>query len=195
VTEDESQLSLTPLERTPRREPQTWPELSPQLDFLYRAESNFSQWVQFADAKSGGVVLVLSIGALDVFRHSNDFIHAHNMHHAVWGWLSLVAFIAAIGGIALTIGGVANTLFPNIRESKPSLFFFGVAASYPTGDAYGSAVTEKREVDLIEQVSIQAWNLACIANDKYASLRRAYLGALLFLVTWGAARVALSLAS
>jgi hypothetical protein len=194
VAEDESQLALTPLERTPRREPQTYQELSPQLDFLYRAESNFSEWVQFADAKSGGVVLVLSIGALDVFRHANDYIHAHNLHHAVWGWLSLVGFIAAIGAIALTIAGVANTLFPTIRPSKPSLFFFGVAASFPTGEAYGSAVTEKREVDLIDQVSTQAWNLACIANDKYASLRRAYLGALIFLVAWGASRVALSLA-
>ena len=195
MTEDESQLSLTPLERTPRREPQTYQELSPQLDFLYRAESNFSQWVQFADAKSGGVVLVLSIGALDVFRHATDYIHAHNLHHATWGWISLAAFVAALGGIVLTIGGVANTLFPNIRESKPSLFFFGVASTFADGDAYGRAVTEKREVELIEQVSVQAWNLACIATDKYASLRRAYMGAVVFLLAWGIARIALSFAS
>jgi hypothetical protein len=195
VPEDESQLALTPLERKPRREPQTYQELSPQLDFLYRAESNFSQWVQFADAKSGGVILVLSIGALDVFHHATDFIHAHNLHHAAWGWISLVAFLAALVGIMLTIAGVANTLFPNIRESKPSLFFFGVAATFPDGDAYGRAVTEKRETEIIEQVSIQAWNLANIANDKYASLRRAYMGALVFLLAWGVARIALSLAS
>src|SRR5207248_2875020 len=130
----------------------------------------------------------------DVFRHADDFIHAHNLHHATWGWLSLAAFLAAVVGIAMTIAGVANTLFPNIRESKPSLFFFGVASSFPDGDAYARAVTEKREVELIEQVSIQAWNLACIASDKYASLRRAYLGAFVFLVAWGAARVALALA-
>ena len=52
-------LTLSPLERDPRREPQTYQELSPQLDFLYRCESEFAQWVQFADAKSGGVILVL----------------------------------------------------------------------------------------------------------------------------------------
>ena len=28
-------LTLSPLERAPRREPQTYQELSPQLDFLY----------------------------------------------------------------------------------------------------------------------------------------------------------------
>src|SRR5438445_3905239 len=113
LDEEAQQLGIPPLKRKPRREPQTYQELSPQLDFLYRAESNFSQWVQFADAKSGGVVLVLSIGALDVFRHANDFIHAHNLHHATWGWLSLAAFLAAVVGIAMTIAGVANTLFPN----------------------------------------------------------------------------------
>src|SRR6266571_8824329 len=123
LDEEAQQLAIPPLKRKPRREPQTYQELSPQLDFLYRAESEFAQWVQFADAKSGGVVLVLSIGALDVFHHAQDFIHAHNLHHATWGWLSLVAFIGSLGAIALTIVGVARTLFPKILPSKPSLYF------------------------------------------------------------------------
>ena len=103
--EEAAELALSPLERRPRREPQTYQELSPQLDFLYRASDQFSQWVQFADAKAGGVVLVLSIGALDLFRHADDFIHAHRLAHPVWGWLSLVAlfFSGAFDGISMVI--------------------------------------------------------------------------------------------
>src|SRR5438105_1835609 len=86
-------IRLTPLEREPRREPQTNQELSPQLDFLYRCEAEFGQWVQFADAKSGGVILVLSIGALDFFHHASDFIRAYNLPHPVWGWISLILFV------------------------------------------------------------------------------------------------------
>lgn len=193
--DDASDLSIPPLERRPRREPQNYQELSPQLDFLYRAEGSFAHWVQFADAKSGGVVLVLSIGALDLFRHADEFIHAGRLAHPVWGWLSLAAFVVATAAIAVTVGGIARTLFPRIRPSKPSDYFFGVAARYPNGDAYGASVSKKRELDLIEHVAIQAWNLARIADEKYRHLRYAYMGAVLFLGMWAAARIALSLAS
>ena len=70
-----------------------------------------------------------------------------------------------------------------------------MAARYPEAVDYERAVTEKRELALIENVAIQAWSLARIANEKYASLRYAYLGAMLFLIGWGLARITLSLAS
>src|ERR671935_2326142 len=114
--EEAAYLALSPLERRPRREPQTYQELSPQLDFLYRAVDSYAQWVQFADAKAGGVILVLSIGALDVFNKAHDYIHAHNLPHAAWGWVSLVAFIAALAALSVTIVGVGRTLFPKIRR-------------------------------------------------------------------------------
>ena len=195
LDEEAVRLAQSPLERKPRREPQTYQELSPQLDFLYRAVDSFAQWVQFADAKAGGVILVLSIGALDVFHKARDYIDAHKLANATWGWISLVAFIAAVVAMAFTLAGVGRTLFPKLRESKPSDYFFGVAASYPDGDAYGAAAAGKHEVDLIEHVAIQAWNLGCIAHDKYGHLRKAYVAAFFFLITWGVARVTLSLAS
>jgi|SRR5579859_5798518 len=188
-------ISLSPLEHKPRREPQTYQELSPQLDFLYHCETEFGQWVQFADAKCGGVIIVLSIAALDLFHHANDFINAHDLPHPAWGWISLVSFALGVGGVLLTLKGVANTLFPRIRESKPSLFFFRVASSYPTADAYAEAVKKNRESGIIDQVAIQAWNLARIADDKYRHLRHAYAGALCLLFAWGVARIALSLAA
>lgn len=138
---------------------------------------------------------MLSIGALDVFHHAKDFIQAHNMRHEVWGWISLLAFIGAMGAIGLTVFSVAGTLFPRARKSKPSLYFFGVAARYPTGEAYAAEVEKRNEAGIREQVSIQAWNLANIATDKYKHLRRAYGSALLFLIGWAAARIALSFAS
>ena len=188
-------MSLSPLEQKPRREPQTYQELSPQLDFLYHCEAEFSEWVQFADAKSGGVVLVLSIVALDLFHHANDFIRAYDLPHPVWGWISLIFFVLGMCAFGLTIKGVASTLFPRIRASEPSLFFFRVAASYPDGEAYAEAVTKNRESGIIEDVAIHAWNLARIADDKYRHLRHAYAGALCLLFAWAIARVALSLAA
>ena len=193
--ERDAYKGLTPLQRDPHREPQTYQELSPQLDFLYHAQDNFADWVKFADTKSQMVILVLSIGALDVLHKATDFIHAHNLRHETWGWIALVGFIAAIATMGLTVLGVARTLFPKIRASKPSVYFFGVAQSYPDGGSYAGAVESLNEAGLREQVAIQAWNLARIANDKYGHLRYSYLGALCFLISWGVARVALSLAA
>src|SRR5438552_1791631 len=143
LDEEAQQLGIPPLKRKPRREPQTYQELSPQLDFLYRAESEFAQWVQFADAKAGGVVLVLSIGALDVFNKAHDYINAHKLAHPLWGWICLIAFIGALCALATTILGVGRTLFPKIRRSKPSDFFFGVVAAYSDGDSYADSVKGK----------------------------------------------------
>jgi hypothetical protein len=195
LDEESAQLALSPLERRPRREPQTYQELSPQLDFLYRAVDSFAQWVQFADAKAGGVILVLSIGALDVFHKARDYIDAHDLAHPTWGWISLVAFIAAVIAMSQTVASVGRTLFPKHRPSKPSDYFFSVAGAYEDGESYAASARAKHEDDLIEHVAIQAWNLGRIAHDKFGHLRRAYGGAFFFLVTWGVARVTLSLAS
>jgi hypothetical protein len=177
-----------------REEPLSQEDISPQLDFLYRAENNFMYWVQFADAKAGGVILVLSIGALDVFRNTKNFIDAHNLAHPVWGWLSLVSFVVAVLAMAMTISGVGRTLFPKLLPSRPSVYFFGVVANYRSSDDYEEAVSSKLERDLIDEVALQAWNLARIAQNKYAHLRQAYLGAFFFLVAWAIARASLSFA-
>jgi len=178
-----------------REEPLTQEEISPQLDFLYRAENNFMYWVQFADAKAGGVILVLSIGALDVFHNTRNFIHARHLAHPAFGWICLIAFVIAVLSMAMTVGGVGRTLFPKQLPSRPSDFFFGVVAGYKTSDDYRKAVSEKLENELMDTVALQAWNLARIARTKYGHLRYAYLGAFFFLLSWAVARATLSFAS
>src|SRR5262249_62258852 len=91
-------------------EPRTAQDISPQLDFLYRAESAFSGWVQFADAKAGGVTLLLGIGLLDLIRRSSAMVHAHE-HGSAWGWIATVTFFVAIGAAAVTIVQLSRALF------------------------------------------------------------------------------------
>src|SRR5881275_3170185 len=77
-----------------RTEPRNTQELSPQIDFLYRAVDNFTQSVQFADAKAGGVVLILSIGILDLFRNLRHFLDARDLS-AVYGWTATISALVA----------------------------------------------------------------------------------------------------
>jgi hypothetical protein len=185
----------TPYQRSHRPEPQTNQQLSPQLDFLQRVEYQFAQWIVFADAKAGGVILILSIGALDVFHKAHDYIDAHNLRHPAWGWTALLAFAGSVVAMAITVAGVGRTLFPKIRESRPSDNFFGVVARYQNEQVFATKIRNMRETDLLESLATQCWNLARINDDKYRNLRRAYIGAFFFLVSWGVARFALSLAS
>jgi Pycsar effector protein len=176
-----------------RTEPTTVQEISPQIDFLYRATDNFTQSVQFADAKAGGVVLILSIGILDLFRHLRDFLDARDLS-AVWGWTATVAcIIATVFGI-LTVVQIARTLFPRRRPGMGSLFFFGVVGAFSSPKEYEEAVWLSSERELVRSMATTAWNVAGIASEKYKHLRLAYGAALLFAIFWAIARLGFSLA-
>ncbi len=175
-----------------RPEPPTYQDIQPQLDFLYRASETFERSVQFADAKAGGVVLILGIGILDLFRHVRDFLDARDVS-AGWGWLATIACLIAIVAAIATVLQVGRALFPRSRPGLGSLFFFGVVASFPSPKEYGEKVWFSRERELFDTMAIQAWNLAEIAGEKYRHLRLAYTAALAFASFWAIARLGLSL--
>ena len=104
-------------ERLPpgRTEPRNTQELSPQIDFLYRAVDNFTQSVQFADAKAGGVVLILSIGILDLFKNLRNFLDARDLS-AGYGWLATISAVVATAFGLLTVVQIARTLFPHFAK-------------------------------------------------------------------------------
>jgi hypothetical protein len=189
-SDEEPQLGPLPAVRP---EPPTVQDIQPQLDFLYRACETFDRAVQFADAKAGGVVLILGIGTLDLFRHVRDFLDARDVS-AGWGWLSTIACLIAIVAALATVMQVGRALFPRSRPGLGSLFFFGVVASYPSPKEYGEQVWFSRERELFNAMATQAWNLAGIAGQKYEHLRRAYMAALTFAIFWAVARLGLSLA-
>jgi pycsar effector protein len=176
-----------------RTEPPTVQDISPQIDFLYRAVDNFDRAVQFADAKAGGVLLILGIGVLDLFRNLRHFLDARDLA-AAWGWLATVSCILATVFAIATVVQVGRSLFPRGRPGLGSLFFFGVAGSFPSPKEYGDAVWQAPERELFRSMATSAWNLATIAGEKYRHLRFAYATALLFAVWWAIARLGLSLA-
>jgi hypothetical protein len=176
-----------------RTEPPTVQDISPQIDFLYRATENFERAVQFADAKAGGVVLILGIGLLDLLRNLRNFLDARDLSVA-WGWLATVACILATVFAIATVVQVARSLFPRGRPGLGSLYFFGVAEKFRSPKEYGEAVWHAPERELFDSMATSAWNLAGIATDKYRHLRIAYATALLFAVCWAIARLGLSLA-
>ena len=176
-----------------RTEPMNTQELSPQIDFLYRAVDSIQQSVQFADAKAGGVVLILSIGILDLFKNLRSFLDARDLS-AGFGWTATMsALIATVFGI-LTIIQVARALFPRSRAGLGSLFFFGVIAGFKSAQEYEDAVWRSSERELVRSMATTVWNLSGIAGEKYKHLRRAYAFALLFAIFWAIARLGNSLA-
>ena len=78
-----------------RPEPAIADDVAPQLDFLYRATENFERAVQFADAKAGGVMLILSIGVIDLLRNVRRFLDARHTSPG-WGWLATIACLLGV---------------------------------------------------------------------------------------------------
>lgn len=187
----DAEVQLPPLADI-RPEPQNVQQIQPQLDFLYRASQTMDTAVQFADAKVGGVVLILGIGILDLFRHVREFLDARDLS-PFWGWVSCIACLIAVIAASATVLQVGRTLFPRRRASS-SLYFFGVVASFPSAQAYAEKVWLSRERELFNGMAMQCWNLANIAMEKYRHLRLAYGAALVFALAWAVARLGLSLA-
>jgi pycsar effector protein len=175
-----------------RPEPENVQQIQPHLDFLYRASQTMDTAVQFADAKVGGVVLILGIGILDLFRHVREFLDARDLS-PFWGWVSCIACVIAVIAALATVLQVGRTLFPRRRASS-SLYFFGVVASFPSAQDYADKVWFSRERELFDAMAMQAWNLSNIAVEKYSHLRLAYGAALVFAAFWAIARLGLSLA-
>ena len=176
-----------------RREPADTQELSPQIDFLYRAVDSIQQSVQFADAKAGGVVLILSIGILDLFKNLRDFLDARDLS-AGFGWTATVAALIATAFGVATVFQIARALFPRRRPGLGSLYFFGEIAAFKTPLEYEDAVWRSSERELVRSMATTVWNLSGIAGEKYKHLRIAYACALLFAISWAIARLGNSLA-
>src|SRR3954470_22344466 len=141
-------------ERLPpgRTEPRNTQELSPQIDFLYRAVDSIQQSVQFADAKAGGVVLILRIGILDLFKKLRNLLDARDLS-ARYGWTATIAALIATAFGIMTVVQIARALFPRRRAGLGSLFFFGVIANHKTAQDYEDAVWGASERELVRSMA------------------------------------------
>ena len=175
-----------------RPEPAIADDIAPQLDFLYRATENFERAAQFADAKAGGVMLILSIGLIDLLRNIRQLPRC----------ASHLAGLGLAGDDRLPLRhplchrrrrpGAADTRPAPTRRSSLAVLL-RVARSYPTPHEYGEAVWRSTEREIFNSMAIAAWNLAGIAGEKFRHLHLAYSAALLFVIGWAFARLGLSL--
>jgi Family of unknown function (DUF5706) len=164
-----------------------------QIEALERTVERFAGWVQFGDAKAGGVLVLLGIGLADLLTHADPLLHAHH-RHSKWGDVATITFIAALALAVVVVIKVSRALFPRVKPTKDSAFFFGSVSKYPSGAAYTAAFLALSGKDVAEQLGEQAWELARIASRKFAQTRHAYWLVLVFLGAWAVARSTLALA-
>jgi hypothetical protein len=164
-----------------------------QIEALERTVERFAGWVQFGDAKAGGVLVLLGIGLADLLTHADPLVHAHRLR-STWGDVATAAFIASLALAVLVVIEISRALFPRVKATTHSAFFFGSASAYPTGSAYTAAFLGLTAEDVAAQLGEQAWELARIAGRKFERTRHAYWLVLGFLVAWAVARSALAVA-
>lgn len=164
-----------------------------QIEALERTVERFAGWVQFGDAKAAGVLVLLGIALADLLTHADPLVHAHRLRSS-WGDVATVMFIAALALAVLVVIEVSRALFPRVKATTHSAFFFGSVSTYPTGSAYTASFLDLTAQDIADQLGEQAWELARIASRKFERTRRAYWLVLAFLTAWAMARSAMGLA-
>ena len=175
------------------------PHIAPAAAKEYYDQSldRFAGWIQHQDSKAGLALVVLGIALSDLLDHANELADAHRLA-STWGLLATVAFWVALGAGAATVLFAWLTVFPRLtprKESPESVYFFGRVAQYESPDKYVAAVSDLDDEKLRKHLAYQVWELADHANRKAEWVRWAYVAVGLFLVCWGVARVALSLAA
>jgi hypothetical protein len=139
------------------------------------------------------VLVVLGFGIVDLFNHASKLTHAHALPSG-WGDVATTAYWFAIVAAVAAVAQLSRALFPRHRAEQASLFYFGLAATFPTADEYARTLDAMSPDELERNLASQAWHLAGIAQEKFASTRRAYYALMLFFAFWGVARITLAIA-
>lgn len=167
-----------------------WPT-DAHVKFATAALDRFSDWIRFADAKAGAVIVVLGLALSDLLKRAGAFADAGHAESA-WGEVATVAFwVAGALAVATTVL-VILTLFPKATPGEESLAYFGDVAKAGTAAAYRQTLHALTEHQLADHIAAQAWDLSRIAKAKFVRLRYAYALALGFLVAWAVARLAMA---
>jgi hypothetical protein len=161
---------------------------------LERTVDRFSEWARFGDAKAAGVIVLLGLGLADLLDHAARLVHAHRLPSRA-GDIATVALVAALILAVLVVIQVSRALFPRVRATTNSAFFFGSVAEYGSGTEYLTAFLGLTRAQAAEQLSEQVWEIARIASHKFGRTRSAYWFVLAFLAVWAIARTALAIAS
>lgn len=168
----------------------SWPTEA-HVKFATEALERFSDWIRFADAKAGVVLVVLGLALSDLLKRAGAFVDA-GLAASAWGEVATVAFWVAGGLAVATTVLVIMTLFPKAAPSEESLAYFGDVAKAGSAAAYRQTLHALSEGQLADHIAAQAWDLSRIAKVKFARIRYAYGFALGFLVAWAVARLALA---
>lgn len=164
-------------------------------DFLYKAYSEFQNVIRFGDAKAAGVVVLLGLGLADLLKKAPQLSVAYREHSGdLSGCVSSIAFWLALPIAVVVVASVMKALFPQLRASDPSLFFFGDIQKRATAGDFISEVRALPERGLADEVAKQVWQLSVIASSKMNWVKKSYYAVLGFLGLWAIARIAFFIA-
>jgi len=184
-----------------KKQPQGGAPPPPQVthrEFFEKVLTAAGEWSRFADPKVLGVFVFLGLGVSNLIKVADKLWEAHHDHN-VGGWLATGGFVAACAFAVLAVLFASIALFPQLRPGgkkgkagAKSVFFFDHVAGFDSAADYERAVLKKSPNELRSDIASQTWAVARVAANKHRWARKAYVFAVLFLVAWATARIALS---
>jgi hypothetical protein len=140
-----------------------------RLRVALAAVDGFSRWIQQADQKAGFMaagagVLLAAVGAAQ--RQL-----AYSLHPRTYLALASLIVLAGLAALLLITGAlIGRVLVPRSTSSLTNLWYFGAVSRLPRSD-YARELFALE--DAAEELVLQAWDLATIAQVKHASARSA----------------------
>lgn len=141
-------------------------------EFLQKELERTSNWVQFADKKSGFLAVYYSVFIGYIITIKSAIIE--QLTNSVCMSAVDILIIALLCSVAFGVYHIFFSVFPNLENSnsKNSLFYFGYVAKLTTGK-YKELLSSATAEDVKDHLSEQIHTNSQIANKKMEHVKKA----------------------
>jgi hypothetical protein len=163
--------------------------LQSQLEFARHSFDSQQRAIRLLDSKAGifiSLLVFLANGMAYTMRDASTKLHWTG-RGAVFTWLYLGSLLVFLSGFVVTAWCVQRVVRPRTSPTTTlagGLLYARAIVSFRRPQAYHDAVKNASEESLLEDVTVQTYNLSVIVERKTEALRTAWRPTLLCFLAW-----------
>jgi len=148
------------------------------LSFLWDIHRNINNNIRFCDGKAGLILAASGVVLSQLFKQISDGTIKNNFQFVIF----FICLFSLGGSFYLSF----NSIFPRIKTGRPKGYIFWKHVVQYEIEEYSSIMKNLTMNDMIQELTVDIYELAQVSNEKYVIVQRAVMAlvlALLLLIT------------
>ena len=148
------------------------------LSFLWDVHRNVNNNIRFCDGKAGLILAASGVVLSQLFKQISEGNIKNNFQ--------IVIFFICLFSIGVSFYLSFNSIFPRIKTGRPEGYIFWKHIAQYEIEEYSSIMKNLTMNDMIQELTVDVYELAQVSNDKYEVVQKAVMAlvlAILLLIT------------